>query len=664
MVCKLLDIFDDGSRGVWNMTTILTNINASMSQEATRRATSSVGKSMDRLSTGIRINSAADDASGLAITNRMTSLTRGTSVAIRNVMDGISMAQVADGALEEITNSLQRLRELAVQSSSDTLNNNDRAMLNVESDQLKAEINNIASKTNFNGIKLLDGSISKLPIQSGANNGETISLSVNSAHPEVLGTSLTKKDLNKVILTFSGGHAAMGERIYVGGVAVDLPKVDIAITAEASYWNQQIAESVKEAFQQSEKYKNFNVSSLSNSLVITAEKGVSIPEISFFSTANANIKMGLIDTNSKQFQSTSYSTTLGFTAAAYPAGHVIEVAGVSITLGTYTAGADPTITSWGQKVAAEVKIALESNEKFSRFVIERYENTLLVIAPNASQLDLQGFSGFNGQNIDLTVDAPTGTVNGVNYGSNNFNNFIGVTKNTSLTFTGGELSKGGYVQIGNTKITLPTFNPATSNDVKYWNDLVAGTIKTALDNSTEFDGYFFKQVDNNLLVFAAGDRESFDFDIVNSSDSQIKMAIDEPEQNLMTTSSTLRPEQFLTNIEGLERVTRSSGKSLSSIDLLNGNSARESITTIDVAIDIISSSRAQMGAFLNRLESVSVNLSEYLLNTTNARSRIQDTDYAQETVALAKNQIISQSALAMLAQANQSAQTVLALLKT
>ena len=645
------------------MTTILTNINASMSQEATRRATSSVGKSMDRLSTGIRINSAADDASGLAITNRMTSLTRGTSVAIRNVMDGISMAQVADGALEEITNSLQRLRELAVQSSSDTLNNNDRAMLNVESDQLKAEINNIASKTNFNGIKLLDGSISKLPIQSGANNGETISLSVNSAHPEVLGTSLTKKDLNKVILTFSGGHAAMGERIYVGGVAVDLPKVDIAITAEASYWNQQIAESVKEAFQQSEKYKNFNVSSLSNSLVITAEAGESIPEISFFSTANANIKMGLIDSNSKQFQSTSYSTTLGFTADPYPAGHVIEVAGLSIALRIYT-GADPTITSWGQQVAAEVKIALESSEKFSRFVIERNENTLLLIAPNASQLDLQGFNNFNGQNIDLTVDSPTGVVNSVNYGSNNFNNFIGVTKNTSLTFTGGELSRGGYVQIGNTKITLPTFNPATSNDVKYWNDLVAGTIKTALDNSTEFDGYFFKQVDNNLLVFAAGDRESFDFDIVNSSDSQIQMAIDEPEQNLMTTSSTLRPEQFLTNIEGLERVTRSSGKSLSSIDLLNGNSARESITTIDVAIDIISSSRAQMGAFLNRLESVSVNLNEYLLNTTNARSRIQDTDYAQETVALAKNQIISQSALAMLAQANQSAQTVLALLKT
>jgi flagellin-like hook-associated protein FlgL len=288
----------------------------------------------------------------------------------------------------------------------------------------------------------------------------------------------------------------------------------------------------------------------------------------------------------------------------------------------------------------------------------------LLIAPNSSQLDLQGFNNFNGQNIDLTVDSPTGVVNSVNYGSNNFNNFIGVTKNTSLTFTGGELSRGGYVQIGNTKITLPTFNPATSNDVKYWNDLVAGTIKTALDNSTEFDGYFFKQVDNNLLVFAAGDRESFDFDIVNSSDSQIKMAIDEPEQNLMTTSSTLRPEQFLTNIEGLERVTRSSGKSLSSIDLLNGNSARESISTIDVAIDIISSSRAQMGAFLNRLESVSVNLSEYLLNTTNSRSRILDTDYAQETVALAKNQIISQSALAMLAQANQSAQTVLALLKT
>jgi len=183
-----------------------------------------------------------------------------------------------------------------------------------------------------------------------------------------------------------------------------------------------------------------------------------------------------------------------------------------------------------------------------------------------------------------------------------------------------------------------------------------------LDASNEFDDYFFKRVDNNLLVFAAGNAEPIEFSIVNSSDSQIEMAIDQPTQNLATTSSTLRVEEFQTNVSGLERVTRFSGRSLASIELLNRTAAQESLSTIDAAIDAISVSQSQMGAFLNRLERAAENLSEYLTNSSASRSRILDADYAKETVDLAKNQIISQAALAMLAQANQSSQTVLTLL--
>jgi flagellin-like hook-associated protein FlgL len=263
----------------------------------------------------------------------------------------------------------------------------------------------------------------------------------------------------------------------------------------------------------------------------------------------------------------------------------------------------------------------------------------------------------------MTVDGPNGFVNGVNYGNNTWNNFIGVTRNTSLTFTGGEFLNGGYVKIGDTQITLPSYDPSISTSSQYWNDLAAETIRTALDNASEFDGYYFKRVDNNLLVFAASNIEPVEFSIANSSNSQIEMKIDEPTQNLATTSSTVQIEQFLKNVKNLERSNQKNEKSLFSIDLLSSNSSRASIATIDAAIDAVSSSRAQIGAFLNRLERASENLSEYFTNTSAARSRIIDADYAKETVNLAKNQIISQAAIAMLAQANQSSQSVLSLLK-
>ncbi len=644
------------------MVSVHNNLNALQSQDASRRASSSLAKSMERLSTGVRINSAADDAAGMAISNRMTSLVRGTSMAIKNVMDGISLAQTADGALGEISNILQRMRELAVQASTDTMTDKDRAALNQETAQLKQEINHIADQTSFNGIKLLDGNLSKLPVQSGANRDEKIHLGVSSAHTEVLGTTLNKKDLNKVILTFSGGYAAEGERVFVGGVLVDLPEVDITISDEASYWNTKIADSVNSALRASEKFRDFSIHAVGNSVVISAESGVTIPDTELINTANTDIKMGIVSAANSQFAATSHATTLGFTANSYPNGQIITVAGVDVALTAYVVGADATITSWSHRVAEDVKLALQANEKFSKYVIERNGNTLLVISPNSKTLDVDKFFNFGSQNIDMTVDGGAGIINGVNYGNNPFKNFIGTTRNSILTFTGGEFSRGGYVKIGDTQITLPTYDPTVSLDPQYWNDLIAEHIRLGLDASTKFDDYFFKRVDNNLLVFVGSNVEPIEFSIINSNDSQIEMAIDTPTQNLATTSSMLRVEEFQTNIAGLDRVTRFSGRSLSSIDLLSRTTAHDSLSTIDAAIDSVSLSQAQIGAFLNRLERAAENLSEYLANSSASRGRILDADYAKETVDLAKNQIISQAALAMLAQANQSSLSVLALL--
>ena len=149
-----------------------------------RRLSSSsnaMARSFERLSSGLRINGARDDAAGLAISNRMTAQIRGLDQAVRNSNDGISLAQTAEGALEETTNILQRIRELAVQSANDTNNGSDRESIQAEVAQLKTELDRIAGTTNFNGNNVLDGSFLSRDLQVGANVGETINVSIGGA---------------------------------------------------------------------------------------------------------------------------------------------------------------------------------------------------------------------------------------------------------------------------------------------------------------------------------------------------------------------------------------------------------------------------------------------------------------------------------------------------
>ena len=153
---------------------INTNVSSLLSQNSLSKNSTALQNSMERLSTGVRINSAKDDAAGLAITTRMTSEIRGLNAAVRNANDGISVAQTAEGSLGEITNILQRLRELAVQSANSSNNSTDRSFLDTEAQQLIAETNRIGSQTNFNGIKLLNGDFSQQNFQVGAKEGETI----------------------------------------------------------------------------------------------------------------------------------------------------------------------------------------------------------------------------------------------------------------------------------------------------------------------------------------------------------------------------------------------------------------------------------------------------------------------------------------------------------
>lgn len=173
---------------------INSNIASLNAQRNLTASQTNLNKSMQRLSSGLRINSAKDDAAGLAISDRMTSQIRGLNQAVRNANDGISLAQTAEGALQESTNILQRMRELAVQSANDTNTSADRSSLQSEVKQLQAELDRIAETTTFNGKNLLDGSFSGAKFQVGANADQTISISTGSAKTDALGVDRYEMD--------------------------------------------------------------------------------------------------------------------------------------------------------------------------------------------------------------------------------------------------------------------------------------------------------------------------------------------------------------------------------------------------------------------------------------------------------------------------------------
>ena len=192
---------------------INTNIQSLTAQRNLSVSQNSLSTSMQRLSSGLRINSAKDDAAGLAISERMSTQVRGLNQAARNANDGVSMAQTAEGALGTIGNNLQRIRELAVQSRNATNSKTDRNALNSEVQQLKQEIQRVAGQTDFNGTKLLDGSFENQAFQVGANQGQTINISqIANANTNQLGnwtSAVTAASVKGVVPTGATAAAAV-----------------------------------------------------------------------------------------------------------------------------------------------------------------------------------------------------------------------------------------------------------------------------------------------------------------------------------------------------------------------------------------------------------------------------------------------------------------------
>ncbi|WP_043112113.1 flagellin [Solimonas flava] len=212
---------------------INTNVMSLNAQRNLQSSQSSLATSIQRLSSGLRINSAKDDAAGLAISSRFSSQITGINQAQRNANDGISLAQTADGALSSISDSLQRVRELAVQSANATNSSTDRAALQTEATQLLQEIDRVANQTKFNGVALIDGSFTSSVFQVGANAGETITVSgLVDANTAALGSVTSASGQSSAV----SGISALGA---VGAGALVINGVDVGASIGAAGTSQQ-----------------------------------------------------------------------------------------------------------------------------------------------------------------------------------------------------------------------------------------------------------------------------------------------------------------------------------------------------------------------------------------------------------------------------------------
>jgi flagellin len=266
------------------MQVINTNVASLNAQRNLSASSGDLNTSLQRLSSGIRINSAKDDAAGLAIATRFTSQIRGLDVAARNANDAISLAQTAEGALNEVTNNLQRIRELAVQSRNATNSQSDRDALNVEAQQLMSEINRVATQTSFNGVKLLDGSFTNQAFQVGANAGETISVSsIVNANSTALGSYSRASVTGAAATAFTAvtaGHLTIDGGNGAGAISVGA----IAAHASATERAGGVRDAVNSVSGQTGVYA-VNDTATTVTLVSTSGTGITIAHAGGTSTA-------------------------------------------------------------------------------------------------------------------------------------------------------------------------------------------------------------------------------------------------------------------------------------------------------------------------------------------------------------------------------------------
>ena len=670
---------------------INTNIGSLTSQRNLNKTQESMQTAMQRLSSGLRINSAKDDAAGVAIATRFDAQTRGLGVAMRNASDGISMAQTAEGALSTVIDNLQRVRELALQASNATNSDADREALNAEAEQLIGEIGRVTEQTNFNGVSLLNGEFGTQTFQIGANAGESFSFSIGKLTTDSMGSGTdagvsakgsdsalalgdlvingvvigassavddnassanadrsaiakvaainAKTDETGVVaevLTNTAGGSAMTAAAGTGNVTINGVTIDIAVSGDAAASRASVVAAI-------------NAESARTG-VTAVDTGTDEGGVTLQAEDGRNIEIGDFNTV------TAASTGLAAPNTVYEGGYVLRsedgVSDVKIEQGT-TGNLDNSGLVAGTYKSGVATVSSDVSNG---------------TAMSAGDVVINGVTIGASKSIDDTASTANKDASAISKAAavNRLSDKTGVTAVVNATEVAGAAVTAAALT-GNITINgVDTASITTTTDaaqsrqlvVDAINDISGQTGVTAIDEGAQ--GVRLIAEDGRNIVHSFNTLTSAATGIGAAATTYGTFTLESAGAiEISAGSGTLANTGLDVGTFGASET----GQFLSEVDISTVEGAQNALKSIDNALEQINGQRAQLGAVQNRLSSTVSNLEITSENLTAAKSRIADTDFAKVTAELSRSQVLQQAGISMLAQANAAPQSVLSLLQ-
>ena len=678
---------------------INTNIASINAQRNLDKSQTENQTALQRLSSGLRINSAKDDAAGLAISTRFTAQIQGLNVAIRNAGDGVSLAQTAEGALGSMTNNLLRIRDLALQAANATNSAIDRTALNEEVQQLKAEIKRVSEQTNFNGTKLLDGTFSDVTFQIGANQGESVTFGIQGSTVDQLGTAQTDG-----ISSEPEAAALVAGDLVINGIAIGASSgVDDAFSSADQ--------------EQSAIAKVAAINAVSDDTGVEAViNGTFLGGTTSFlaTTQSATVTINQVAVNVSTSSTLSDTVNLNTIAAAINdvSGQTGVVAtfngnptsGISLTAvdGRNIIVQSTTINASEFGIAASDTTAAASVTYSGSYTLLSSDGSDIVLDTTTGDIGNAGlqigtFSGNNSGAVSDTVpnavmNAGDIVVNGVPIGPSlaNFDTSSNTQQDRSAIAKAAAINQvadrtGVIAEVNSTVLTGDTITATSSGsgsilvngvqvNIAYGsNDSVAdrqGTIVTAINSKSGQSGVRAEPLGSTFRLIADDGRNLNIGAFTGVTSTQLGIAASQVSQGSITLLSAgkIELETITGNISnsGFEIGDYGSGEDgilVRDMNVLTVDQATLTLEAVDNALNTINLQRANLGAIQNRFESTIENQQITAENLTTSNSRIKDADFAAETAELSRTQVLQSAGISILSQANSQPQNVLQLLQ-
>ena len=713
------------------MSTIGSNIAALKSLHNLRLNEDGFAKATERLSSGKRLNNAGDDAAGAAIVNRMSSQIAGMNVAIRNAGDAISMSQVAEGALHEVSEILQRMRELAVQAANGSYSGADRVSLNQEIVSLKKELIRIGETTTFNTTKLLNGTFqdTEFEISFDESPQHTHSLSIEDIRPNKIGMWNMSSQTEKVVeVSTVAAYHATNAPVITTTADHGLEVGDIITYVNSGSATEQII-----GLESGRSYK-VEAKAASNTFTLCDIDGTDVA----YGAGHTNLGDG---TGAKFYLNTlGNAPSVGITGAATAVSsetlgaEELEIYGyVGKETAKFKNGATArdiansvmaveSKTGVVASASTHARLTLNPDDSTDGFTVIAFDlygmNTTAVpitasvkfgtgnnsAYPDLSDLrdKINGFSGDTGINAKLSSDgsyldltSPDGydividnfdlpNQTRTTYNATKTANAAGITSANPavVTSTAHGFSDGDIVRVNLAATEQQTWltegaqyviTSATADTFQLGTYDASGTI-TKVDSSGGNDNdaaVTFTKVEKGLSIQTLDRDENPKGTSVTLVDKEIAANSSPVGLNSARLTGQVvfeSPNVFTITPKDDQSLFRDDPESaslrkISDMDVLTVRNAQRMMSAVDGALRKVDAERGDLGATMNRMEHTIDNLSNIVVNTTVSRGRIEDADMAEESVNLSKSQVLQQAATAMLAQANQSMQSVLDLLR-